>query len=74
MTRAVYWMGHIGPKDDFGMTIKDEFIDGKTRLGHGPWAIMVPQSWRAYGVGTLGLGWGQRYKKQKDGRWLKVEG
>jgi hypothetical protein len=67
-----YWMGHIGQTDDFGNTIQDEFVDGKTRMG--PWGIMTPTAWRAHGVGRFGTGFGQRYQKQDDGRWLKVEG
>jgi hypothetical protein len=67
-----YWIGStIGPKDDFGKPITDKFVDGKTRSG--PWAIMAPASHRMQGMG-LGLGRGQRYKKQEDGQWLKVEG
>jgi hypothetical protein len=74
MTSAVnrYWTGDVPVKDDFGMTIGIEFIDGKTRAGY--WAIMTPMSWRAMGIGMLGLGRGQRYKKQNDNRWMKVEG
>jgi hypothetical protein len=72
MSKERYWMGTgIGPNDDFGKPIADEFVDGKTRMG--PWAIMSPSSHRMQGLG-LGLGKGQRYKKQQDGRWLKVEG
>ena len=68
-----YWMGDVGQYDDFGRVIEDEFIDGVT-FG-GPWAIMTPQSWRMNGQGTkLGTGLGQRYQKQADGKWLKVEG
>ena len=67
-----YWQGHVGPKDDFDREIEDTFIDGKTIMG--PWGIMTPQSWRHYGVGALGTGLGQKYEKQTDGRWLKVEG
>jgi hypothetical protein len=67
-----YWMGHISERDDFGKKIEEEFIDGKTKLG--PWAIMTPATWRLKGVGGLGLGRGQRYKKTVDGRWVKVEG
>lgn len=69
---AKYWVGDPGKLDDFGVPIKNEFIDGVTRQG--PWATMHPHSWRTYGVGKLGTGYGQRYKRQKDGRWLKVEG
>lgn len=73
--RKSYWMGSIGPKDDFGVEITDSFVDGKTRMG--PWGIMTMESWKRHGVGRLGLGFGQRYKKEEaDGRirWLKVEG
>ena len=69
----VYWCGPIGPNDDFGATITDEFIDGATK--YGPWANMTPDNWAAHGRYTaLGTGMGQRYKLQADGRWLKVEG
>lgn len=67
-----YWTGSVGDEDDFGHPIRDEFIDGVTRMG--PWANMSPYSWKVHGVGQLGTGRGQRYKKQDDGRWLKVEG
>lgn len=68
-----YWQGEIGPGDDFGRPIHDEFIDGKMH-GRNQWAIMSPDSWERSGIGKLGTGYGQRYKKQADGRWLKVEG
>jgi hypothetical protein len=67
-----YWVGHVGDEDDFGSSIRDEFIDGKTI--YGPWANMSIDSWRRHGLGQLGTGWGQRYKRQPDGKWLKVEG
>jgi hypothetical protein len=75
MTSAVnkYWTGDVPAKDDFGMTISDEFIDGRMR-GRSQWAMFAPMSWRTMGIGILGLGYGQRYRKQKDGRWVKVEG
>jgi len=72
MTKGVYWIGHVGKRDDFDYPIFDEFIDGKTKMG--PWGIMSPFSWKLYGVGELGLGRGQRYVRQISGRWLKVEG
>lgn len=68
----VYWSGYVPDKDDFGQPINDEFIDGRT-VG-GPWATMTPASWERFGVGRLGTGCGQRYERQADGRWLKVEG
>ncbi len=77
--REVYWTGDIGQSsngrfryDDFDQRIVDQFIDGRTRRG--PWAIMTPESFAAHGSGKLGTGYGQRFQKQADGRWLKVEG
>jgi hypothetical protein len=69
--REVYWTGPIGPNDDFDAPIGDTFIDGKTTIG--PWGIMTPANHERLGVG-LGTGRGQKYVKQTDGRWLKVEG
>jgi hypothetical protein len=66
-----YWIGSVGEKDDFGRKIEKVFYDGATDMG--PWAIMTPESWRQHGQG-VGLGRGQKYEKQEDGRWLKVEG
>jgi len=66
-----FWMGNVSDKDDFGKPIKDEFIDGKTNQG--PWGIMSPESFRIYGVG-VGQGKGQKYKKQSDGKWKKIQG
>lgn len=67
-----YWIGHVPTRDDFGQTIKDVFVDGKTKFG--PWAFMTPVSWRLYGVGSYGTGYGQRYVKTAAGKWMKVEG
>ena len=65
------WVGPVPEKDDFGYTIGGVFIDGK--LQRGPWAIMTPGNHRLHGVG-LGTGRGQKYKKNPDGKWVKVEG
>jgi hypothetical protein len=67
-----YWSGDVGKKDDFGVEYGDIMIDGKTKSG--PWANMTPKSWRIHGVGVFGTGFGQKYEKQTDGKWLKVEG
>lgn len=69
--RPVYWVSHVRPVDDWDDPITTEFIDGRTK--YGPWAIMTPNNHMVHGVGT-GTGKGQRYRKQDDGRWLKVEG
>ena len=72
MKVKIYWTGFVPVTDDFGSHIYDVFIDGRTAMG--PWALMTPTSWANHGVRRLGTGNGQRYKKQPDGRWLKVEG
>lgn len=70
--KIVYWIGEVPEVDDFGMKIKNQFVDGKTTSG--PWGIMTPDSFSFFGVGKLGPGLGQRYLKQTDGKWMKVEG
>lgn len=74
MADAVYWSSPVGENDDFGMPITNTIIDGKTRLG--PWALMTPESWEFYNGtgGRFGTGLAQKYERQADGRWLKVEG
>ena len=70
-----YWFGKVPAVDDFGQPIVDRFYDAKTKLG--PWAIMAPSSWvlnRIAKDGALGLGLGQEYTRQKDGRWMKTAG
>lgn len=71
MKKTVYWHGIIEENDDFGDEVKDVIIDGRTNMG--PWAMMTEKSFKRYGVG-LGQGKGQKYKKQADNNWLKVEG
>ena len=70
--RQRFWMGEVPGFDDFGNPIEKEFVDGKTRFG--PWAFMTPAAFSSNGLGRLGTGFGQRYEKQANGRWLKVEG
>jgi hypothetical protein len=72
LKRKVYWTGILPKQDDFGMPYKKIMIDGRTTSG--PWANMTLESWRVHGIGKLGTGYGQKYEKQSDGRWLKTEG
>lgn len=69
---AKYWMSPVGDRDDFNVKIEDTIYDAKTVMG--PWALMTPTSFRRYSTGRLGTGYGQKYERQSDGRWLKVEG
>lgn len=67
-----FWNGSEPTRCDVtGRAITDEFIDGKTRMG--PWGIMHPTAHAMHGVG-VGIGRGQRYRKDADGRWRCVEG
>ena len=58
--------------------IKDTFLDARLRIEmagsvwHG-WGKVCEACHAAYGCGT-GIGKGQKYQKQKDGTWLKIEG
>lgn len=70
--KVKYWAGKVPEKDNFGDVIKDVFVDGRTKMGL--WATMSPMSWRMYGVGSYGVGHGQRYVKAASGKWMKVEG
>jgi hypothetical protein len=72
-----YWTGDPPARCDLADAvigkhdIRDTFIDGKTT--NGPWANMCLKCARMYGVG-VGMGRGQQYERQHDGRWLKVAG
>lgn len=75
-----YWMGTVPdvcdlstPEDLPGYhdPVDKVFVDGKTRIG--PWANMCMKCHRRDGFG-LGLGKGQKYEKQEDGKWLKTAG
>jgi len=67
-----FWIGDKPDKCQLtDKPIKDKFVDGATV--YGPWAIMLPETHAEYGKG-LGIGRGQLYEKQADGRWLKMEG
>lgn len=68
-----YWLSPAPDKCDLcGTPITNVFIDGKTRQG--PWGFLCPSCHLLDCGGHLGLGFGQRYEKQSDGKWLKVAG
>jgi len=67
--------------DDFGgvLTGKEGEIiyDAATKMRNGrlgPWATMSQRSWEMNGYGKLGLGLGQKYKRNAKGELHKVEG
>lgn len=69
---TIYWTGEVPQLDDFGAPIGDVFYDAKTRRG--PWGIMSHGSFVREGYSKLGPGYGQKYKRQPNGRWLKIKG
>ena len=69
----VYWLSPLGGFDDFARPYKGVMYDAKTKFGY--WANMTEESYQKYRYYQwLGLGKGQKYVEQADGRWLKVEG
>jgi hypothetical protein len=68
---AIYWIGVIDRCDICNGKLLKTFVDGRTIRG--PWGAMHVKCHAVFGVG-LGVGRGQRYEQQENGRWLKVEG
>ena len=69
---ANFWQGSEPTTCDCcNKAIAGSFIDGKTI--YGPWAVMDTGCHKKLGMG-LGIGKGQQYDRQQDGRWMKVEG
>ena len=63
------WLGST--KCDFcGCEITTSLVDGMTN--NGQWAVMCPKCHKIHGVG-LGVGKGQKYVKDSDGDFVKVE-
>ena len=76
--RKVYWLSPL--KDECqscGKPFGKLMYDMKTQGG--PWANLcdncaMHNGGNHPGIGRLGLGLGQKYEKQPDGKWLKTEG
>lgn len=65
-----YHLGHPPVKCELtDRPITDTFIDGRTINGN--WCYMHPDTHASRGIG-LGIGKGQKFEKQQDGRWLKT--
>jgi hypothetical protein len=74
---AVYWLSPLGGYDDFGQpyTLTKGGIMYDAKTSKGPWANMTHESWLNHrATEKLGTGFGQKYERQADGRWLKIEG
>lgn len=71
--QPVYWLSPVTGCDVCGTAFDKVFYDAKT--SQGPWACMCPTCQTfGPGLGKVGLGVGQKYELQENGRWLKTEG
>ena len=68
--KTIKWLG--SKTCDFCGDICEVFLyDAKTYSG--PWATMCERHFREHGY-RLGTGWGQKYARQPNGEWHKIEG
>ena len=75
--QKVYWVGDVDDCDGCQRPLKDQHSISDIRSNRGSWGLFCDQCvpfWSANPYDHYGLGLGQRYVKQADGRWLKVEG
>lgn len=72
MLKPTFWSGDVNCDFNKSHDTHLVFIDGKTKMG--PWAGMCESCFRRYGFGRYGTGFAQRYERQADDRYLKVDG
>lgn len=65
-----FWCGNPTACDACHAPLGHSFVDGWTPRG---WGILCDPCHGALGRG-LGIGRGQRYEKQTDGKWLQTAG
>lgn len=70
MSKPVYYVSAPDKCDICEKPFGNIMYDGATTFG--PWANMCAKCHSLNGRG-LGVGRGQRYEKQEDGRWLKTQ-
>lgn len=68
----VYWMGETDKCQVCQKPLRTKLVDGRLKAS-GQWAVLDLGCHRVHGSG-VGVGKGQVYAKQENGRWLKVEG
>lgn len=76
MGRGVRYVSAEGrSEDDFGypFTKEEGEIVYDARTKGGPWATMSESSFELFGAGQLGLGSGQKYRRNAQGHLIKVE-
>jgi hypothetical protein len=72
-TERTYWSAPVNDCDVCTAPIGDDLYDMKTKQG--PWATMCNRcALHGMGIGRLGLGLGQHYHKEADGKYYLVSG
>ena len=69
MTNKVYWQHVVHSCDLCGSPLREIFVDGRVH-GGSSWAIHCSGCW---GVRRTGVGLGQMYRRQEDGKWLRLD-
>lgn len=70
-TKAKYWVGDTPRMCDM---CREPFTDEFSECAmYGVWGCFCPRCVRRYEL-SYGMGKGQRYTKQADGRWMKTAG
>lgn len=72
-TQRAMWSGTVGDCDVCDAPIGPDLYDMKTKQG--PWACMCNRcAMHGIGIGRLGIGLGQHYRKEADGKYYLVSG
>jgi hypothetical protein len=71
MSKPVYWNGKITHCQITNKPLGDVMYDA--RLPTGQWGNIGQEAFEAYRC-RLGVGFGQKYERQEDDRWLLIEG
>lgn len=67
------WVGST-PRCDIVVSHPLDGVMYDARTIYGSWACLCGHCYEVIGLGRLGTGYGQKYRQQDDGSWLKVEG
>ena len=74
MSRPRYWTGTVPENCQVsGEPMGDVMYDASLPSHGGRWANINQATFERHGC-RVGLGLGQRYERQEDGRWLKTAG
>lgn len=79
MGKEIYWLSPVPSRcETCGTPITNEFIDGKVVINDQNQCVCAIHCNTCFtlgpGIGRLGTGLGQRYRKQPNGKWKKVGG